>query len=82
MARLAGLDDVGPTQRGTRIGDRQDVVRPVAVIALCGSSGPELGYLAVERLEVAFRYVEVAFSALIQNALSKLKSSRSTLWIV
>jgi hypothetical protein len=47
-------------------------VRAVAVIAFRGLLGAELGYLAVERVEVRLGHVKVTFAALIEDLLSKV----------
>jgi hypothetical protein len=52
MAFLAGRNNVIPTQMRLRVGNRQDVVGPMAVITLRGFRVAQLRYFAMVRIEV------------------------------
>lgn len=72
MASLAGLYDVVPTQSGSRIRGGVDIVSPMAVITTGSRHRPKSRHLSMEGIEIGCHYVEVAFSALINNFLSKI----------
>ena len=74
MALRAGLHDVAPAQRGARVRDRQDVVRPVTVVALRGRLVAEPRHLAVERVEEGLRLIVVAPPALIHHQQAEVTS--------
>ena len=72
MTFLAGFDHVRPAQMGPRVTRRENVVRPVAVVASRRFIRAKVGNLAVECLEVAFGHVEVAVSTLAEDLLAEV----------
>lgn len=67
MALLARLHHILPAQVGARIGDRENIVRTMAVVALCRLGVPELRNLPVVRVEVGRRDCLVAPAALAHD---------------
>src|ERR1017187_4969020 len=77
MAPRAGLDDVTAAEPRPGVCNRQDVVSPVAIVALGCLEITQLGHLAVVRFEIARRDGLVALPALIHNVQAEIRLVRA-----
>ncbi len=67
MTLSAGLDNILARKGRFRFIGREDIMRPVAIIALGRGRISELGDFAVERFEIGLGDILVAVAALVEN---------------